>query len=222
MDRTIRVTGKARISVKPDVVRLIITQTDIREAYEDAVKESADAKKVLTDALKTIGFDKKDLKTTFFNIDAEYEGYQAKDKSWKQRLMGYRFRHSMKLEFPVAGDKLGSVLFVISQCAGEPEISIEYTVSDPEGPKNELLAKAVKDSQKKAEVLSKAAGVSLGEIKTIDYSWAELNIISSPMREAKLAKSCNDSVMECRSIDLDIEADDINVTDTVTVVWEIA
>lgn len=46
---------------------------------------------------------------------------------------------------------------------------------------NELLANAVTDSKAKAEVLTKAAGVSLEEIITIDYSRVEIDFVSKPM-----------------------------------------
>ena len=55
----------------------------------------------------------------------------------------------------------------------QPEFSIEYTIKNPEKSKNELLANAVKDSMGKANVLADAAGVVLGDIVTIDFSWAK-------------------------------------------------
>ena len=47
MTRTIKVTGKGKISVKPDMIRLTITQTALEPEYEKAIKESADKKEYL-------------------------------------------------------------------------------------------------------------------------------------------------------------------------------
>ena len=220
MERTLRVTGKGKISVKPDTIRILITQTETKKKYEEAVRESAVRKTELTEALGKLGFDKKSLKTLFFNVDTEYEGYEAKDHSWKQRLVGYRYNHRMKLEFPSDNEMLGKVLTVLSACKGAPEFTIQYTIADPEAAKNELLAKAVEDSKAKAKVLSRAAGVKLKEIVTIDYSWGEVDIISTPMRAMTL-RECKMADTAANGIDIDIEADDIDVTDTVTVVWGI-
>jgi len=77
MERTIKVTGKGKISVKPDTIRLIITQTNVENSYEGAIMESADKKGNLNSSLKRLGFDDAVLKTLFFNIDTEYENYQA-------------------------------------------------------------------------------------------------------------------------------------------------
>ena len=62
-----------------------------------------------------------------------------------------------------------------------------------------------------------AAGVSLGEVQSIDYSWGEIDIRTSPVDKFELKKSY---ALES-SYDIDIEPDDIDLADTVTMVWEI-
>ncbi|MCR5427754.1 MAG: SIMPL domain-containing protein, partial [Lachnospiraceae bacterium] len=138
----------------------------------------------------------------------------------KQRLAGYRYTHRMKLEFPSDNERLGKVLTLLASCPGEPEFTIQYTLADPEAAKTELLKKAVEDSKAKAEVLSTAADVKLGEIVNIDYSWGESEIVSPPMRAMAL-RECKASGAMDNGIAIDIEADDIDVTDTVTVVWSL-
>lgn len=221
MERTIRVTGKGRISVTPDTIRLLITQSSVEPTYEGAVRESAERKNELNTALSRLDFKKEDLKTLNFDVNTEYESYQTKDKSWKRRLVGYKYTHRMKLEFPKDNERLGKLLGIVSKITGEPEFSLQYTVAEPEAAKNELLAKAVEDSKAKAYVLTKAAGVELGDILTIDYSWGEVDFITRPTGDLMLRECCDDYACEDESIDIDIEADDIDVTDTVTVVWAI-
>ena len=55
---------------------------------------------------------------------------------------------------------------------------------------------------------------------TIDYSWGEIDFVTRPVNELMM-RSCIDSELAEESINFDIEADDIDVTDTVTVVWSI-
>ena len=55
----------------------------------------------------------------------------------------------MKLEFALDNEKLGQVLYAIAHCNTKPEFSIEYTVSDPETAKDELLKNAISDSKHK-------------------------------------------------------------------------
>ena len=94
-------------------------------------------------------------------------------------------------------------------------------MSDPEAAKNELLGKAVKDAKEKAAVITAAASVTLKDIQSIDYSSGEIEFEVSPMN--RLMKVCAPVPDACEDAcyDMDIEPDDIDVADTVTVVWEI-
>jgi len=88
--------------------------------------------------------------------------------------------------------------------------------------KNELLHKAIEDSIQKAQVLTTAANVKLGEIQAIDYSWGEIDFVTKPLNEMRLMECTECEMSAPGAYDIDIEADDINVTDTATVIWEIA
>ena len=221
MERTIRVTGKGKISVKPDTIRLRISMEDTFREYDDALRHSTDSAELLKGMFEGLGYDRKALKTVLFNINTEYESYQDRDKSWKRRFKGYKYTHRMKLEFPADNKRLGKILYALAHCPVSPEFSIEYTVADPEAAKNELLGKAVKDSMQKASVLAEASGVKLDKILTIDYSWGEIDFVSRPLQEMSL-RCCAEDACSPASYDMDIEPDDIDITDTVTVVWNIA
>lgn len=221
MERAIRVTGKGKISVKPDTIRLRISLEDTFREYDDALKHSADSVELLKDIFAGLGYDRKALKTVYFNINTEYESYQDRDKSWKRRFKGYKYTHRMKLEFPADNKQLGKILYALAHCPVSPEFSIEYTVADPEAAKNELLGEAVRDSMAKANVLATAANVKLGNIVNIDYSWGKVDFVSRPLEELSL-RCCEADAREPASYNMDIEPDDIDMTDTVTVVWNIA
>ena len=167
----------------------------------------------------SLGFKKDDLKTRNFDIDTKYESYKAKDQSWKKRLIGYTYTHHMLIEFDADNKKLGEILYALAHSVITPEISIEYTVSDPEKHKDELLKNAIEDSKHKAEVLANAANVKLGDIVSIDYSWGEISFVSEPIQNFAFASA--EQTTGRTGYDIDIEADDIDVTDTVTVIWNI-
>ena len=217
--RTIRVTGKGQIKVKPDMTRITITLEGMYLDYAETLRHSSEDMDSLKDILAAFGFERADLKTLSFNVDTEYESYKDHG-SYKQRFVGYRFRHLLKVEFDSDNERLGRILYALGNCDLNPEFRISYTVKDPEVAKNELLGKAVKDANEKAAVITAAAGVTLKDIQSIDYSWGEIEFEVSPMN--RLMKSCT-PVVACAdsSYDLDIEPDDVEVNDTVTVVWEI-
>jgi len=220
MERTIRVTGKGKISVKPDRIRLLLNLEDIRETYDETLQQSTEQVEILKDTFEKLGFARTDLKTLTFNVDTKYESYRDKNNDWKQRFEGYEFKYSMKIEFDADNKLLGKVLYALAHCPVRPEFRINYTIKDPEAAKNELLGKAVTDSKVKAKVLTEAVGVEIGEVITIDYSWGEVDFVVNPMN--KLMESC--VLYNCEdasSYDIDVEPDHIDVSDTVTVVWSI-
>ena len=218
--RTIKVTGKGQIRVKPDMTRITISLDGLYKDYGETLRRSSQNTEVLRDLLSGFGFERTDLKTLNFSVDTEYESYKDRDGNYKQRFAGYRFRHVTKVEFLSDNDRLGKVLYALANCRVTPEFRISYTVKDPEAAKNLLLGKAVADAKEKAAVLTKAADVTLKEIQSIDYSWGEIDFEYRPMGGNVLAEKCRAMPMNA-SYDLDIEPDDIDVSDTVTAVWEI-
>lgn len=219
MERTIRVIGKGEISVKPDAIRLLIELEGGAKDYDETMRMSAEQTEIVKDCFEKLEFQRSDVKTMSFNIDTDYEGYQARDKSWKRRFIGYKYKHAMKIEFPADNAIMGKVLHSLAHCEARPEFGIVYTVKDTEAVKTLLLKQAVKDSKNKAKILSEAAEVKLGEIISIDYSWGKIDITSAPVGQfLDIMKLEDDSFDDCT---MDIEPEDIDVSDTVTVVWEI-
>lgn len=220
MERTIRVTGRGKMNVKPDTIELNIFVSKVYPEYAEAMEASAEMTEVLKAAAERAGFDPRDLKTTGFSINMNYEGVYDEKGNWKNKFAGYRYDHNLALRFDADNVKLGKMLWELSDCGADAEISINHTVKDPEPFRNELLAKAVKDSRTKAEVLAAASGVSLGDIISVDYSWGEMQIYNRTVDNLTFGSNSKISMTE-ESFDMDIEADDIHIRDTVTVIWEI-
>ena len=74
--RTIRVTGKGQIKVKPDMTRITITLSGLYKDYGETLRRSSDNTEALKDVLSGFGFARSDLKTLSFRVDTEYENYR--------------------------------------------------------------------------------------------------------------------------------------------------
>ncbi len=217
--RTIRVTGKGTSRIHPDRTQLYLQLEGIYKEYGITMERSAADSETLISICLTHGFSRQEVKTVSFDINPEYEGYQE-DNVYKQRLSGYRYHHSLKVTFDSDNERLSGILRDVAASALNPEIQIGYTASDPEAVKNELLAKAVADSQAKAEILASAAGLAVGQIQSIDYSWGQVDLEVRPMR-ALAVEDSRSFQAKANTYALDIEPDDIEVSDTVTILWEI-
>lgn len=210
--RTIRITGTGQLKLRPDVTVITMNLRGKCPDYDKTLEKSASDTELLKNALEQFGFERRDLKTTDFNVSADYERYE-KNGTYHTRFAGYEYEHALKLEFDSDNERLGKILTALSGCGANPELEISYTVKDREAAKNELLGNAVANAMAKAEVLTRAAGVRLKEIQSVDYSWGEINFNVKPMR-----KAINTALRACTP---DFEPDDLQLSDTATVVREI-
>ena len=214
MIRTIKVKGKGSVSVKPDMTRISFSISSKKMNYEDALKRSASDSNSLRQIAYELGFNEDSIKTDFFEVEVLNESYRDRNDDYKSRFAGYRVNHGMKIEFESDNELLGKFLGRISGCLAKPQFGISFFVKDTESVKNRLLEIAVEDARTKASVISKAAGVKLGVISNIEYSWGEIRFESGDY-------SVGGGLYDTSFMPIDIEPDDLNISDTVTVEWEI-
>ena len=216
--KTITVKGTGNVSVKPDFVVLSMSLETRNHNYELAMREAANRIEEINESLYTIGFEKEAVKTTDFNVRTNYESKKDRNGNYYRVFDGYIVKHRLKVSFDFDTKVLSKALGTIATCIAEPEMSVSFTVKDPSAVNESLLKSAAENAKKKAEILCAASGTKLGELVNIDYNWGEVNIYSPTHYE--MAEEC----MPCaeRAYSIDIEPDDINATDTVTFVWQIA
>ena len=218
MERTIKVTGIGNISIKPDITIVSMRISDVLPSYEEALRASAYVVKLIKDAIEIAGIKRETLKTKYFNVDTHYESYYDENKNHRSRLDGYEYSQDLKFEFDIDNKMLGRILYELSQIHSVfPRITIGYGIKDTESAKNKLLASAIKDAKVKVSVIAEAAGVSLGDIIDINYSWIDVEFSSRLFSFD--AMKC--SAVPSESIDVDIEPDDIRRSDNVTITYKI-
>ena len=215
MNRIIRITGTGNIKVKPDMTRVTMSISDVDKRYEKALAVSSQNSESLRKIVSELGFSASDLKTASFDVKVENTSYRDRNDNRKERFAGYRVDHCLKIEFEFDNTLLGKLLSAVAGCSSKPQLNISFFVKDAEGAKNLLLGDAIRDAKQKASVLAEAAGVVLKEIQSIDYSWGELRFESRP----EMIGTASERVLE--DLRMDIEPDDIDATDNVTVVWAI-
>lgn len=218
MARTITVKGIGKVTASPDYVVLSMALESKDVNYDKAMEKAAWQIQHLNETLEAVGFEKKALKTTNFNVRTEYSNRKDVAGNYKKKFEGYAIHHSLKLEFDFDMSRLSQALSAIAGCVAHPELSIAFTVRDATAVKEEMLRSAAKNAQRKAEVLCEASGVKLGNLLTIDYNWGELDIYSHTRYQVE--EDCA-AVPLRASRSIDMEPDDIEVSDTATFVWEI-
>jgi uncharacterized protein YggE len=218
MTRTITVKGVGKVSTSPDYVVITMGLEAKNKDYETTLELAAEKIEQLNASLEEIGFEKKAVKTTSFNVRTDYSSVKDKNGNYKRVFNGYYCEHSLKVEFDFDTKRLAQTLYAISKCLANPELSISFAVKDAAAVNTELLRSATINAREKAKILCEASGVALGELLSIDYNWGELNVVSRT--EYMLEEECMPKYSSALE-DIDIAPDDINVSDTAAFVWEI-
>lgn len=214
-ERTLTVKGIGNVKTAPDLVILLMNLTTTTPDYTKTTECAALDIEAIRKAVVSTGHDRQALKTVDFNIKTEYESVKDAAGNWKQKFKGYSCIHHLKLEFDLNIKRLGETLIAISKSGVNPEFTINFSIKDKAAVQAELLERAVANATEKATILAKASGVSLGAIKHIQYSWGELRLYSN----ARFAES---GILEASAaFGMEIEPEDVEVDDTVTVIWDI-
>lgn len=219
MPRIISVKGIGKVSTKPDFVVLSMKLEAKDKEYDKAMDMAAEQLAQMNDSLVSIGFEKDAVKTTNFHVDTDYDSFKNKQGNYQRVFSGFVCSHQLKLSFDFDMKRLSQALAAIAKCLAHPEMSISFTVKDATEVNEALLREATSNAKRKAELLCEASGVKLGQLLTIDYNWGELNIYSDTKYD--LAEDCMYDAAPMMAKSIDIEPDDIDVSDTATFVWEI-
>ena len=219
MPRMITVKGIGKASAVPDLVVLSIGLESRDMDYGEAMNAASENIDRLNAALEQTGFEKKAVKTTSFHVHTDYDYRSREDGSDKRVFAGYVVSHRLKVEFDLDSKRLAKVLAAVSSCLANPQVSISFTVKDTASINEEMLRSATANAKRKAEILCEASGMELGALLSIDYNWGELNVCSNTRYE--MTEDCLAAPMMPRGEGIDMEPDDIDVSDTATFVWEI-
>ncbi len=210
---TISVRGVGRLSVPPDrtVISFDISTMDME--YAKSANNLNERVATLRSRLKESGIDPRDLKTTSYGIDPHHE-WRGKDENRRQVFLGWITRHRMRLELPVDRELLNKAFVAIASEDVQSSLDVSFEVSDPGVLRTKILEEAARVACRNAGAIATAAGCKLGRALKIEYGWSEIHI-SRPLYSA--TPSLMADVMEAP----DIEPEEIDASDSVTILFEL-
>lgn len=166
----IQVRGTGEVKVDPDLVNLSIEvwskEKDAKRAQESNAKEYARIDRVLKDKFK---IDAKDIQSTQINLNPDYRY----ENNGKRILQGYLANHTVQVTFHEIA-KLGNLLDGLtgedSASVGTNIQGVVFGTDKKEQFERDALALAVKNSRERADIIAKAAGRSIKELRHISDS----------------------------------------------------
>jgi uncharacterized protein YggE len=164
--RTVSVTGSGQVFLVPDVAYVYIGVHSQSENVAEALSQNNEQAQAVTDALKKLGTEAKDIQTTSFNI---YPQQQYEPNSGKVTSTIYMIDNTV---YVTVRDlkKLGEMLDVVVRSGANSINGITFDVVDKESAMSEARGLAITNARKQAEELAKASGVTLGDVQAITTS----------------------------------------------------
>jgi|SRR6056297_3181543 len=214
MQKTLKVTGKGKVEATPDIIILLFDVVSYEWEYEDAIKNLNKKVEKLREIAASFNIDRKKLIT----IDFQVNRLSSWDSDLKEHIFnGFRASHPIELELPLDNQFINNIIIrIINEIEGL-EFRIRFGVKNPEKHEQLLIENAIHQAKKNAEIIAKSAGIKLGDIVDINYSFSEVYFRSDEM-DYQLNESC--SMAEAPMPD--VNPDDIKLTETITIVWEIS
>lgn len=159
---TFDVTGEGKVVVRPDIASLTLGI----QANGSTVKVVQDQINTVisrvSTALKELGIDSKDIQTTNYNVNPDYDFTGE-----TQKIRGYSASTNLLIKVRQI-DQVNQVIDAATSNGANQVGGINFEVEDKSKAENEARQKAVQQAKNKAEDAAKIAGFRLGKI--VNYS----------------------------------------------------
>ena len=170
---TITVTGTGEAVVIPDIAQIDFTVTENAATVTEAQAQATERVDAALEAVKQLGIEEKDVKTTYYSVNPRYEynnqtcGYGMPcPPSGPPTIVGYEASQSIQVKVRDTS-KAGQVLETLGSLGVQNISGPHFTVDDEDAVRAEAREEAIKEAREKAKVLAKQLGVRLG--KTVSF-----------------------------------------------------
>ncbi|WP_233193021.1 SIMPL domain-containing protein [Acidimangrovimonas sediminis] len=182
----ITVTGEGEERAEPDMATVSLGVTTEAKTAADAMsRNSAEVTKVI-DALKAAGLADRDMQTSGLSLGPRWNDPQG--QSQPRSIVGFTASNRLSVRVRDLGS-LGGVLDKLVQAGANTIDALSFSVADPQALQDKARAAAVRDARRKAEVMAKAAGVTLGRVLSISDGGG--SGAPRPMMEMRMAKAAS-------------------------------
>lgn len=170
---TLSVTGSGSSTAAPDVGKVFGSVTSTKPTAAAAREEAAvAAEQVMTQVGALPGMSEDDITTASVSLQPQYSWNNTTQTS---EITGYTFTQSLEIKVAnLTNDLLGQVIDTAVQAGGDnmriDSVQVELSPALQQEKINEARKAAVASAQNAASVLSQAAGLTLGSIKSLSES----------------------------------------------------
>lgn len=170
---TITVSGEGEVFSVPDVATFSVSVIEKAKDVETAQTAATKKSNAIVDYLKKQGIEDKDVQTTDYSVNPQYEYQQASCPAsssdvvycppGKSVLTGYEVSQTLTVKVRDT-DKAGNLLSGVGSLGASSVSGLSFTVADEDLIQAQARDKAITDAKNKAEALAKSLGVRIVRI----------------------------------------------------------
>ncbi len=229
---TINVSGDAHLFAAPDIAVMDFSVKSEAKTVADAVKDNTLKMNAITQAVKTLAVDAKDLQTTNYNISPRYEyvkvlmpntpnssaeNTQRTEYEYipngKQVLAGYEVTSTLTIKMRDLS-KIGDIIQAATDAGANEAGSLQFTIENPDTLQEQARKEAIDKAKTQAQILASQLAVKL--VRIVNFSDN-----GQPVIYRNSAKSTMNYAAESAVPAPAIEAGQNEITSSVNITYEI-
>lgn len=203
----ITVTGEGRVDSAPDMATISLGVTTEGATAADAMAANSAQLATVLANLKAAGIEDRFIQTSGLSLNPNWTNNFSSESSEAPKIAGYVASNMLTVQVN-ALDTLGAVLDAAVTDGANTLNGVTFGLKDPKPLLDEARKRAVADAKARAELLTGAAGVTVGPIMTINESSG--NVPPIPMFR-----------MEAAADAVPVAAGQVSTGVSVTITWEI-
>lgn len=172
----ITVSGEGEIYAKPDLAIVDFSVKSEAKTVAPAMEDNTKKMNGVVEAVKTLGVEDKDLKTTSFNISPRYEWYYPQTClyppcSQNRVLVGYEVSQTLQVKIRDMS-KIGDIIQKATAAGSNQAGDLQLTIDNQDELKKQAREQAIEKAKNKAAELASQLGVKLVRITNFSESGA--------------------------------------------------
>lgn len=159
---TITVSADAKVPTSPNIARIQVGLVSEGTSVEQAQTANTTKMNAITQALKDLNIEAKDLQTSGYSIEPKYD-YSANTS----RIVGYTVNQQVEVTVRDLA-RVGDVIARVGERGANRVGGLQFTVEDPDEIQAEARTKALEEAKEKAQKIADALDVDL--VRVVDFS----------------------------------------------------
>lgn len=190
---TLRVEGRGRVSVQPDLAEVLLGVTTENQNLTIAQQENAAAITAVINTLRQLGVPAADISTQSYTITPQYDFVEG-----QQVFRGYQVVHTLRVIIRDLA-RIGQIIDAAVSSGANFVSNIQFTVANPSAYYQQALTAAINDAISKAMAIGQQFHVY---VSPVPFQVIEETYVSTPMEPALMKAAPAPTPIQVGTLDI--------------------